>query len=135
MVRAVRLVPTQSPGRGTRKARDFACEIVELRSQGYTLDAIRAALADAGVYVTISTVWREANRVKCPPRGKPVAQSSLPSPTPASPSRQAAQRSDSSSATRSVAPGLAERADGKKQAELFMSTQITNPLIRSKEQR
>jgi hypothetical protein len=131
----MRLVPTQSPGRGTRKARDFGSEIVELRAQGYTLDAIRSALADAGVHVTISTVWREANRVKAPPRGKPIAQISTPSPSPAQPSQPAVQRSGSATAARSVASQPAERADGKKQAELFMSTQITNPLIRSKEQR
>lgn len=128
----MRLVPTQSPGRGTRKARDFGSEIVELRAQGYTLDAIRAALADAGVHVTISTVWREANRAKAPPPGKPHARAL---PTSASTTQPAAQQAGVTTAARIAASVPAERHDGKKQAELFMSTQITNPLIRSKEQR
>jgi len=128
----MRLVPTQSPGRGTRKARDFGNEIVELRAQGYTLDAIRTALANAGIHVTVSTVWREANRAKAPPPGTPGTKALLPS----APSMQmTAQRSGIASAAPIAAPAHAERPDGKKQAELFMSTQITNPLIRSKEQR
>jgi hypothetical protein len=126
----MRLAPTQSPGRGTRKARDFETEIVELRAQGYTLDAIRGALADAGVRVTISTVWREANRAKVRPAGKPVAKAPSISPT-----QPAATRSGVATVAPIAAPVTAERPDGKKQAELFMSTQITNPLIRSKEQR
>ena len=132
----MRLVPTQSPGRGTRKARDFAAEIVELRKQGYTLDAIRAALADAGVHVTISTVWREANRVGAPPVSKAVAQTaSSPPPHPVQGTQQPRARTAVPADSRTTPPVLAERPDGKKQAELFMSTQITNPLIRTKEPR
>ena len=128
----MRLVPAQSPGRGTRKARDYGNEIVELRAQGYTLDAIRSALAAAGVHVTISTVWREANRAKAPPPRKPDAKSS----------KTSVHRTNTTGAPPGMAnappvasPVLAERPDGKKQAELFMSTQITTPLIRAKEQR
>jgi len=36
----MKLVPTHPPGRSTRKARDFAAEIGELRTRGYTLEAI-----------------------------------------------------------------------------------------------
>jgi len=128
----MRLVPTQSPGRGTRKARDFGPEIVELRAQGYTLDAIRAALADAGIHVTISTVWRESKRAEKPPAGTVGIQASSAS---APPMQTAAQRQGIATVAPIAPPLHAERRDGRKQAELFMSTQITNPLMRSKEQR
>ena len=128
----MRLVPTQSPGRGTRKARDFGNEIVELRAQGYTLDAIRAALANAGIHVTVSTVWRETKRAKAPPSGTPGTQVRLPA---APPMQTTTQRSGIATPAPIAAPVHPERPDGRKQAEVFMSTQITNPLIRSKEQR
>jgi hypothetical protein len=38
--------------------------MVELRSQGYTFEAIREALADAGVKVSNSTVQREVARLR-----------------------------------------------------------------------
>jgi hypothetical protein len=60
----------QPPGRITRKTRDFEAEIVQLRAQGYTLEAIRQALAGAGVHVSINTVRREAIRHAAP---NPVA--------------------------------------------------------------
>ena len=129
----MRLVPTQSPGRGTRKARDFGTEIVLLRAQGYTLDAIRDALAKAGVHVTRSTVWREANRASLPHPVKPIAQPAATSVPPlaqslAPPALAASGASD----TVQNAPG---RRNGKEVAADFMRGQITNPLIRSKEQR
>ena len=43
----------QPPGRITRKARDLEADVVQLRAQGYTLEAIRQALAGAGVHVSI----------------------------------------------------------------------------------
>jgi len=58
----MRLTPLQPPGRITRKARAYEADIARLRSQGYTLEAIRQALADAGIDVSLSTVWREALR-------------------------------------------------------------------------
>jgi hypothetical protein len=56
----VRLIPKDPPGRANRKARSFALEIVRLRSEGYTCNAIRIALAEIGVDVSLSTVQREA---------------------------------------------------------------------------
>ena len=129
----MRLVPTQSPGRGTRKARDFGAEIVQLRAQGYTLEAIRIALANAGVHVTISTVWREANRASHPHLVKPKAHPAATSMPPPSQSQDP---------TAPVAPAVPEaaqnvpgRRNGKEVAEVFMRGQITNTLVRSKEQR
>lgn len=57
-----RQIPRQAPGRITRKARAYASEILRLHEAGYTLDAIREALADVGVKVSTSTVWRETTR-------------------------------------------------------------------------
>lgn len=56
------LLPKDAPGRRDRRARAFASQIRELQARGYTLDAIRQALADAGVHVSRSTVHREATR-------------------------------------------------------------------------
>jgi hypothetical protein len=128
----MRLIPTHPPGRSTRKARDFETEIVQLREQGYTLEAIRNALADAGVHVTISTVRREANR---------AAASQRVIPAPDAPATSARAPSPSSAATKGVPTApvtpqvLPERRSGKDVAEVFMRNRITNPLVRSKEQR
>jgi hypothetical protein len=129
----MRLVPTQSPGRGTRKARDFATEIVQLRAQGYTLEAIRIALENAGVRVTISTVWREANRAAVPHPVKPVDNAIATCLPP--PSDMVAPTVASASTSPATTQNRPERRNGKEVAEVFMRGQITNPLIRSKEQR
>lgn len=67
----LKLTPRRPPGRTTRKALSYASEIRRLREEGYALQAIREALADVGIVVSSSTVWREANR-----------PTSLPSPAP-----------------------------------------------------
>ena len=129
----MRLVPTQSPGRGTRKARDFETEIAQLRAQGYTLEAIRIALANAGVHVTLSTVWREANRAAVTHRAKPVVEAIA---TGLSPLAKVAVPTVTTASTFPAAahdpPG---KRNGKEVAEVFMRSQITNPLIRPKAQR
>jgi hypothetical protein len=58
----LRLTPRQPPGRISRKARAYTAEVVRLHDLGYSLDAIRDALADAGVKVSRSTVQREVAR-------------------------------------------------------------------------
>jgi|GEM_PF-1117372 len=58
--RAVMSLQTRRPpGHAKRKALTYAADIIHLRLQGYTLSAIREALEDAGVPVSISTVRRE----------------------------------------------------------------------------
>lgn len=47
------------PGHGKRKALTYAADIVSLRGQGHSYSAIREALEDVGVLVSISTVRRE----------------------------------------------------------------------------
>ena len=130
---AVRLVPTQPPSHGRRKAWQFETEIVQLRTEGYTLEAIRIALASVGVHVTISTVRREANRAAASrsiaPVTKPTMTGVLTFSCP--PVRTTAV----APATPLTNPVVQERRSGKDVAEDFMRNQITNPLIRSKEQR
>ena len=56
------LTPKGPPGRASRKALLYAREVQRLRSEGYSLEAIRLALRDVGVTVSLSTVCREAAR-------------------------------------------------------------------------
>lgn len=123
----VNLAPTDPPGRITRKARQFSAQIGQLRAQGYTLDAIRRALASVGVQVSISTVRREATR-----RDLPTVPASVGVPIcevrnafePRRPGVAAA------SATEAASP---DEASAKEQAEAFLRSQITNPFLRAKE--
>ena len=58
----MRLQPRNPPGRANRKALRFSVDIHRLRNAGYTFSAIRMALLDAGVEVSLTTVKREAAR-------------------------------------------------------------------------
>lgn len=58
----MKLAPTDPPGRSSRKARHLAQDMRELRAQGYTFEAIRVALAAAGVHVSNATAQREVAR-------------------------------------------------------------------------
>lgn len=72
----MKLTPSRPPGRVTRKAGAYAQEIQRLRDDGYTFEAIRSALADVGIQVSLKTVQREASRIGAAPataaRGPPV---------------------------------------------------------------
>jgi len=122
------LVPTEPPGRSTRKARAYVSEIHRLRDAGYTLAAIRRTLEAAGIEVSISTVQREAIR--------PVAASAASTP------------GGSANSVRSIGPSLRDASlgtspnrsaqpmsfardirTGKQIAEDFMRGRITNPLL------
>jgi IS30 family transposase len=63
------LKPMGPPGRSTRKARAFEAEIGRLSRQGYNSEAIREALALAGVNVSRATVRREMRRHEEPKPG------------------------------------------------------------------
>ena len=56
------LTPKLPPGRANRKALAFVADIHRLRAAGYSFEAIRVALLDAGVKVSRTTVKREAAR-------------------------------------------------------------------------
>ena len=69
----MQLKPRCPPGRATRKARQYAVDIQRLRAEGHSLEAIRLALLDVGVAVSVSTVRREAARHL----GAPAKQATL----------------------------------------------------------
>lgn len=122
------LAPVQPPGRITRKARHYAPQIIRLRDQGYTLEAIQQALAAAGVTVSISTVRREAMRPM--PSAAWFGSTVPPSPALGPPTAAPAANATVSSASLAVAGA----SSGKEVAEAFARSKSANPLIRAKEQ-
>ena len=118
----MKLAPKHPPGRQTRKARAFEAEIQQLRAEGYTFEAIRAALADAGVQVSRSTVQREAARqaLDAAAEGEDGTARNADTPTKRRPSVTA------------FGPAQAEPLSGKDIAEAFVRNRITNPLIRNR---
>jgi hypothetical protein len=56
------LEPKLPPGRANRKVLRYSVDIRRLRKEGYTFSAIRMALLDAGVEVSLTTIKREAAR-------------------------------------------------------------------------
>lgn len=115
----MKLAPKDPPGRSTRRARGFALEIGLLRAQGYTLEAIREALGDAGVNVSKSTVQREVTR--------------LASRSPATASEPLHPAAEVASVSAFVPPSpTSDLRSGKEIAEAFTATQNTNPLFRQR---
>lgn len=117
----MKLAPKDPPGRSTRRARGYAADIGQLRAQGYTFEAIRQALDEAGVKVSKSTVQREMARLASTSSSGSVAvtEPSLPVSAPAA-------------APSPVAPSvLTDLRSGKEIAEAFGSSRINNPLFRA----
>jgi len=56
------LAPKHPPGRANRRALEFNLDIQRLRRAGYTFSAIRLALLEAGISVSLTTIKREAAR-------------------------------------------------------------------------
>jgi hypothetical protein len=129
--RDMRLTPRRPPGRCTRKARAFADEIASLHADGHTCEAIREALADAGVQVSTSTVQREVTRHACR-HGRVAAARVL---TLARPSPAHSQTTPST-AKPDLSPSEQPRAElrGKDIAQAFVDKRITNSLIRKRTQ-
>ena len=116
------LKPKGPPGRRSRKARAYTGDIAHLHERGYSCEAIRQALADAGVTVSRSTVTREvARHAKRPDRSDvsydadhlPVERIGHPVPIPIN-----ALASDPRS--------------GREIAESFVRGRISNPLLRTR---
>lgn len=131
------LVPRQPPGRLTRKARHYADQIVQLRAQGHTLEAIRQALLAVGVQVDISTVRREAMRpalsVSSP--APPPSAPSAPPPVPVAGAGPPAPLASSGAATaHSALPSIPGPASARDRAEAFVRSKSANPFVRAKEQ-
>lgn len=131
----MKLVPIRPPGPNARKARAFESDILQLRAQGYTFEAIREALAAAGIQVSNSTVQREVARAaKQRPTVTPttasdsIKASTVPSSSPsvtAAPGREA-------STGNNVPP---DWQSGRDVAEAYARNRITNPFVRAKEKR
>lgn len=117
------LVPKLPPGRANRKALQFAVDIRRLRDAGYTFSAIRMALLDAGVQVSLTTIKREAARQGStailerrigPDQHVPSASVPRPEiPTPL--------------------PAIPRGASGREIAEAFFDAHPSNPLFPTKE--
>lgn len=119
------LVPRLPPGRANRKALQFTGDIHRLRDEGYTFSAIRMALLDAGVKVSLSTVKREARRVTLSMHTQRAFIAERPSSAPMA----NASIADASPAEVSEPP----RTVGHAIAEAFFTAHPSNPLLRSKE--
>jgi len=139
------LVPVRPPGPNARKARAFASEILQLRAQGYTFEAIREALAGAGVQVSNSTVQREVARAAGHPTASPATDAAkghrpeLPYPLTTDASSHAkVVESPAVPASRVIlhdrsANTLSSGFGGKEHAEAFFDAHPSNPLFSSKE--
>ena len=113
-----------APGRADRKAAAYASEIVRLRAEGYTFEAIREAPADVGIELSQCALRREVRRhqkrsVRAAPDVRPPSQalhaSSLPVP-------------------QGLATGpLPSGATGREVAEAFFNANPSNPLLPTKE--
>ncbi len=109
-------------------------EIVQLRAQGYTFEAIREALAAAGIHVSNSTVQREAARAAKQPAAAQAAASDLMKGDPEAPSLASAAPAKAAVVWVN-APVPPEWRNGPDVAEAYTRNLITNPLIRAKEKR
>jgi len=107
------LTPKRPPGRLSRKARAYADDIRRLYAEGYTLEAIREALAEQGVQVSKSTVQREVAwrpRRTLPPEPPATTPTVLQRPPPIVPSNRPQDVAD----------------------EVFGDGQMSNPLYRNR---
>jgi hypothetical protein len=112
------------PGHAKRKALTYATEILSLRALGHSYSAIREALEDAGVMVSISTVRREVLRGgTAPATFKPAVAASRP--RVGSFNRAEASRLCSAADPAPGSPSLPGRAI----AEEFMRNRSTNTLF------
>ncbi len=139
------LVPVRPPGPNARKARAFAADIARLRAQGYTFEAIREALAGAGVLVSNSTVQREAARAATerPACTLATALDMSPRETQAPFATNTAGRARATLSVAAPAPAAVPQGDAnaaavrafdcKQDAEAFFAAHDSNPLSRSKE--
>jgi hypothetical protein len=111
------------PGHAKRKALTYTADIVGLRIQGHTYSAIREALEDAGVLVSISTVRREVLQG--------MSTTAVPKPAVAAPAAQVHLTSRAKAASPGSAPRPAPDTTplpGKGIAAEFMHGRSTNTL-------
>ncbi len=130
----MKLVPKEPPGRSTRKARGFAPDMLELRAQGYTFEAIREALAAADVHVSNATVQREVARLANRPATAPAIQSANRPAHELQGEVSTTEASELGTQPRTFPdrPAEVDLRSGKEIAEAFTSSRITNPLARAR---
>ena len=129
------LAPKHPPGRANRKALAFTAEIQRLRAAGYSFEAIRLALREAGVEVSRTTVKREAARP--PAVVGPAQQRHAPAPTSQWPSSTGAPASFQEPTQSLPAHGsyAGDSRSGKEIVEAFMQGRVTNPLMQERTSR
>lgn len=135
------LYPLRPPGSAQRKALAFAPEIQRLRGEGYTVEAIREALAAAGVVVSRSTVQREANRpARLAPKTSPVTADEASSASltsvnpPAPPAPDMAQPLSVALEAKPETPFSSDPRSSQQIAADFMRGVVTNPLLQPKKE-
>lgn len=121
----MQLQPKRPPGRVDRKAAAYATEVVRLRAEGYTYEAIREALAEVGIKLSECALRREVRRherrtVGAPANALPLSRSPVTPPLPV---------------TRPLAmgPPSSTHARGREIAEAFFNANPSNPLLPTKE--
>jgi hypothetical protein len=121
---AMSLQTRRPPGHAKRKALTYAADIINLRGHGHSYSAIREALEDAGVLVSISTVRREAMR------GPSAIEAFKSTAAPLRPHVGQAGRTAVAIPAAATAPVLgAMPLPGKAIAEEFMRGRPTNTLF------
>ena len=121
----MQLQPKRPPGRADRKAAAYASEIVRLRAEGYTFEAIREALTAVGIELSESALRREVRRQQKPGvHNAPVARAAPPGATP--PALPVSR-------SQSTGPPTSPDATGREIAEAFFNAHPSNPLFPAKE--
>ena len=121
----MQLQPKRQPGRTDRKAAAYVAEVLRLRAEGYSYEAIREALADVGINVSTSALRREVRRHQRQAFNmSPGARAAAPTTT------HPARSTQSPPAARSPSPA---GTSGREIAEAFFNSHPSNPLLRAKE--
>jgi hypothetical protein len=119
----MQLLPNNPPGRANRKALRFSDDIRRLRAAGYTFSAIRLALRDAGIDVSLTTLKREAARQE--------SEGRIPQRIDTEPQRPAAPAARAGVAVPLVSS--ARGTTGRDIAEAFFQAHPSNPLFPTQE--
>ena len=120
------LAPKSPPGRANRRVLAFTMDIQRLRRAGYTFSAIRLALLEAGISVSLTTIKREAARrdiVAARPSAPLVMQHLPPTAKPDAVSPPALPSN----------PLLAPGTSSRDIAAAFFNANPSNLLLRKKE--
>ena len=121
----MQLQPKRPPGRADRKGATYATEILRLRAEGYTYEAIREALVDVGIELSESALRREVRRQqKRSMRDVPGVRP--PSQAPDVPKIAVLQ-------PLATGPPPSTSTTGREIAEAFFNAHPSNPLFPSKE--